>query len=52
MKSAYSMVNGKQFEKEVKRNQVCFAIILRKLSFVNKDKVPENSVNQVPVSGD
>ena len=26
------MVNGKQFEKEVKRNQVCFSIILRRSS--------------------
>ena len=32
------MVNGKQFEKEAKKNQVCFAIILRKPSFVNEDK--------------
>ena len=46
------MVNVKQFEKEVKRNQVCFAIISRKLNFVNRDRVPKNSVNQVPVSGD
>ena len=29
------MVNGKQFEKEVKKNQVCFAIIPRKPSFFN-----------------
>ena len=31
------MVNGKQFEKEVKKNQVFFAIIPRKPSFVNED---------------
>ena len=31
------IVNGKQFEKEVKRNQVYFAIIPRKPSFVNGD---------------
>ena len=46
------MVNGKQFEKEVKRNQVCFAIIPRKPSFFNKDRLPKNSVNQVLISGD
>ena len=46
------MVNGKQFEKEMKKNQVCFSIIPRKLSFVNGDQVQENSVNRVPVSGD
>ena len=46
------MVNGKQFEKEVKKNQVCFAIIPRKLSFVNGDRVPKNNVNRVLVSGD
>ena len=46
------MVNGKQFEKEVKRNQVFFAIIPRKPSFVNRDRVQENSVNRVLVSGD
>ena len=46
------MVDGKQFEKEVKRNQVFFAIISRKLSFVNGDRVLENNVNPVPVSGD
>ena len=34
------MVNGKQFEKEVKKNQVYFAIIPRKPSFVNRDRVP------------
>ena len=31
------IVNGKQFEKEVKKNQFCFAIIPRKLSFFNGD---------------
>ena len=31
------MVNGKKFEKGMKKNQVYFAIILRKLSFVNGD---------------
>ena len=46
------MVNRKQFEKEVKKNRVCFAIISRKPSFVNGDRVQENSANQVPVSGD
>ena len=46
------MVNGKQFEKEMKRNQVYFAIIPRKSSFVNGDQVQENSANRVPVSGD
>ena len=46
------MVNGKQFEKEVKRNWVCFTIIPRKLSFFNKDWALENSVNRVPVSDD
>ena len=46
------MVNGKQFEKEVKKNQVCFSIIPRKPSFVNEDRVQENSVNRVLVSGD
>ena len=39
------MVNGKQFEKEMKKNQVCFSIIPRKLSFVNGDQVQENSAN-------
>ena len=39
------MVNGKQFEKEVKRNHVCFSIIPRKPSFVNGDQILENSVN-------
>ena len=46
------MVNGKQFEKEVNKNKVCFSIIPRKPSFVNGDRVQENSTNQVPVSGD
>ena len=46
------MVNGKQFEKEVKKNQGCLAIISRKPSFVNGDRLPENNVNRVPVSGD
>ena len=46
------MVNGEKFVKEVKRNQVCFAIIPRKLSFFNKSQVPKNSVNRVPVSSD
>ena len=46
------MVNGKQFEKEVKRNQVYFAIIPRKPSFVNGDWLLENNVNRVPANGD
>ena len=46
------MVNGKQFEKEVKKYQIFFFIIPRKPSFVNGDRVQENSANQVLVSGD
>ena len=36
----------------MKRNQVYFAIIPRKSSFVNGDRVQENDVNQMPVNGD
>ena len=39
------MVNGKQFKKEVKKNQVCFSIIPRRPSCVNSNRVLENSVN-------
>ena len=31
------MVNGKQFEKEVKKNQVCFAIVPRGPSVCSND---------------
>ena len=46
------MVNGKKFEKEVKKYRIFFSIIPRKPSFVNEDRVQENSANRVPVSGD
>ena len=46
------MVNGKQFEKEMKKNQVCFTIILRKPSFFNEDRVQENSANRVSINCD
>ena len=46
------MDNGKQFEKEVQKNQVCFAIISRKPNFVNEGQVQENNANRVPDSGD
>ena len=32
------MVNGKQFEKEVKKNQVCFSIVPRRLSVGSNDQ--------------
>ena len=41
------MVNGRQFEKKVKKNRVFFAIIPRKQSFFNEDRVQENSTNRV-----
>ena len=37
------MVNGKQFEKEVKKNQVCFSIIPRGPSVDSNDRVAEAS---------
>lgn len=39
------MVNGKQFEKEMKRNQVCFAIIPKGLSFGSNDRVTTEASN-------
>ena len=33
------MVNGKKFEKEVKKNQVCFAIVPRGTSFGSNGQV-------------
>ena len=37
------MVNGKQFEKEMKRNQMCFAIITRRPSVSSGDRVTEET---------
>ena len=48
----FCIVNGKKFEKEAKKNQVCFSIIPRRLSCVNSNRVPENSANGVQVSSD
>ena len=43
------MVNGKQFEKEVKKNQVCFAIVPRRLSVGSNDRAVEgDSGSRVP----
>ena len=39
------MVNGKQFEKEVKKNRVCFAIIPRGPSVGNNDQVISEASN-------
>lgn len=44
------MVNGKQFEKEMKKKQICFAIIPRRPSCASSNRVSKNSVNRVPVS--
>ena len=41
------MVNGKQFEKEVKKNQVCFAIVLRGLSVGSNDRAAKVGNNRV-----
>lgn len=46
------IVNGKKIEKEMKKNQFCFSIIPRRPSCVNSNRVPENNVNQVSISGD
>ena len=46
------MVNGKQFKKEMKKNQVYFSIIPRRVSYLSSNQVLENSVNRVLVSGD
>ena len=42
------MVNGKIFEKEVKKNQVCFVIILRGPSVGSNDQVTTYSGSRVP----
>ena len=39
------MVNGKQFEKEVKKNQVFFAIVPRGPSFGNNDQMISEACN-------
>ena len=36
------MVNGKQFEKEIKKNLVCFSIVPRRLSCANNSQVTKN----------
>ena len=41
------MVNGKKFEKEMKKNQVCFAIICRELSYISSIIVTKNNYNRV-----
>ena len=45
------MVNGKQFEKEVKKNQVCFAIVPRGLSVGSNDWVTTEigDIDRVPI---
>ena len=48
----FCVVDGIFFEKEVKKNQVCFSIIPRRPSCASSNRVPENSVNQVLVSSD
>ena len=39
------IVNGKQFEKKVKKNQICFAIIPRGPSFGSNDQVIAEASN-------
>ena len=45
------MVNENQFEKEVKKNQVCFAIIHRGPSVGSNERVEKASNNRVTTSG-
>jgi hypothetical protein len=44
------MVNGKKFEKEMKKNQFFFAIIPRKSSCTSSSQVTKNSGDQVTAS--
>ena len=46
------MVNGKQFEKEVKKNHVCFAIILRGLSVGSNGRAAKASNDRVTIDSD
>ena len=41
------MVNGKKFEKEVKKNQFCFAIVPRGPSVGSNDRAAEVGNNRV-----
>ena len=41
------MVNGKKFEKEVKKTQVCFAIVPRRPSVGSNDQAEEVGNNRV-----
>ena len=41
------MVNGKQFEKEVKNNQVFFSIVLRGLSVGSNDRATKDGSDWV-----
>ena len=43
----FCMVNGKQFEKEVKKNQVSFSIVPRGLSVGSNDQAVEVGNNRV-----
>ena len=46
------MVGGKKFEKDIKKNPICFAIIARGPSYSSGDQVTENSISQVIDSND
>ena len=46
------MVNGKQFEKEVKKNQVYFVIVPRRLSVGSNDQEIEVGNNRVTTDND
>ena len=39
------MDSGKEFEKDMKENLVCFSIVPRKLSYASSDRVTEDSIN-------
>lgn len=39
------MVSGKYFEKDMKKNHVCFAIIPRESSYSSNDQVTEDSIS-------
>ena len=43
------MVNGKKFEKEVKKNQVCFAIVPRGPSVGSNDRATEIGNDRVTI---